>query len=99
MQGVIDETYWSRKLQVDYNEDHGITPVGIHKAIKDITDRVRAVAESRPTSSANAPIPRDEALRLIRHLEGELKDAAKKLEFERAALLRDQIGELRRTLE
>jgi excinuclease ABC subunit B len=99
MKRAIDETYRRRKLQIAYNEEHGITPVGIRKAIKDITDRVRAVAETRATYTPNAPIPRDEAARLIKDLEAQMKEAARQLEFERAALLRDQISELRRTFE
>ncbi len=99
MKRAIDETYRRRKIQIAYNESRGITPVGIHKAVKDITDRVRAVAESRPTYSVREAMPRDEANRLIKELEAQMKEAARQLEFEKAALLRDQIVELRRSLE
>ncbi len=88
--------------QQAYNEAHGITPVGIRKAIRDITERVRAVAEAhervRRSVSAAASCRQDELYRLIRDLEAQMKEAAKALEFEKAALLRDQIIELRRTL-
>jgi excinuclease ABC subunit B len=99
MKRAIDETYRRRKIQIAYNESRGITPVGIRKAVKDITDRVRAVAETRATYSVSDSIPRDEAQRLIKELESQMKDAARQLEFEKAAMLRDQIFELRRSLE
>ena len=99
MKRAISETYRRRKIQIAYNESRGITPVGIRKAIKDITDRVRAVAESRPTYSVKSTMPRDETLRLIKDLESQMKEAAHQLEFEKAALLRDQIVELRQSME
>ena len=99
MKRAISETYRRRKIQLEYNEQHGITPVGIHKAIKDISDRVRAVAEKKATYAVGQAIPRDEALRLIKELETEMKNAARQLEFEHAALLRDQIADLRRSVE
>jgi excinuclease ABC subunit B len=98
MEAAIGETQRRRTIQVDYNQQHGITPQGIKKAIKDITERVRAVAEPRATYEA-APISRDEVARLIKELEGQMKKAAQNLEFERAALLRDRIIELRRDFE
>jgi excinuclease ABC subunit B len=98
MKRAIDETNRRRNLQIAHNERHGITPVGIRKTIKDINDRVRAVAETRATYVAEAPLPPEEAHRLIKDLESQMKDAARKLEFERAAHLRDQISELRRSL-
>jgi excinuclease ABC subunit B len=98
MKRAIDETYRRRNLQLAHNQQHGITPVGIRKLIKDINDRVRAVAETKATYAVATPLPPDQAHRLIKDLEAEMKDAARKLEFERAALLRDQISELRRSL-
>jgi excinuclease ABC subunit B len=81
-----------------YNQSHGITPQGIKKAIKDITARVRVVAETRAPYVV-APMPKDEMLRLIKDLESQMKMAARNLEFEKAALLRDRIIELRRDME
>ena len=102
MKAAIDETYRRRALQIEHNEQHGIVPRGIVKEIKDITDRVRAVAEEEAGYAACgkpgiiAEIPRDELLRMVKELEGQMKAAARDLEFEKAALLRDQIIELRR---
>ncbi|MBM3524344.1 MAG: excinuclease ABC subunit B, partial [Alphaproteobacteria bacterium] len=96
MRRAIDETYRRRRIQLAHNEQHGITPVSIKKAIKDINERMRAVAESREEYNPGASIPKDEMVRLIKDLESQMKTAAKNMEFEHAALLRDQIVELRR---
>ena len=98
MQAAIDEVLRRRNIQIACNQAHGITPQGIKKAIKDITDRVRVVAETRAPYTV-APLPRDEMLRLIKDLESQMKTAARNLEFERAALLRDRVIELRRDME
>jgi excinuclease ABC subunit B len=101
MRRAIDETYRRRAKQQTYNEAHGITPTGIRKAIRDITERVRAVAAAHEEAAAvtsAADLPKDELYRLIKDLEAQMKEAARALEFERAALLRDQVIELRRTL-
>jgi excinuclease ABC subunit B len=98
MTRAIDETYRRRNYQQEYNEQHRITPVGIKKAIKDISSRVRAVAESTVEYQVGAELPKDELTRLIKDLEVQMKAASKELEFERAALLRDQIVELRKLL-
>ncbi|MBI2913564.1 MAG: UvrB/UvrC motif-containing protein, partial [Chloroflexi bacterium] len=97
MRRAIDETERRRRVQEEYNREHGIEPEGIHKAIRDITDRVRQVAEERP-EYVTGQIPRDELARLIKELEKQMKDAAKSLEFEKAALLRDRVVEMRREL-
>jgi excinuclease ABC subunit B len=98
MQRAIDETDRRRRIQRAYNEEHGINPVSISKAIRDIGGQLRAVAERKADYKlAGEDIPRDEMLRLIKDLERQMKEASKNLEFERAALLRDQIVELRRT--
>ena len=98
MKAAIDEVYRRRNIQIAYNQAHDITPQGIKKAIKDITDRVRVVAETRAPYTVT-PLPRDEMLRLIKDLESQMKMAARNLEFEKAALLRDRIIELRRDME
>ena len=98
MQAALDEVYRRRKIQTAYNEAHGITPQGIKKAIKDISDRIVAVAEARAPYQVSK-LPKDEQLRLIKDLESQMKQAAKNLEFEKAALLRDRIIEIRRNME
>ncbi len=99
MQRAIDETNRRRKIQIEYNERNQIVPVGVKKEVRALSDRLK-VAESRAIYDAGAPslqtIPKEEALKLIKDLEGQMRKAAKELEFERAAELRDQIIELRR---
>jgi excinuclease ABC subunit B len=95
MQAAIDETRRRRQIQETYNRDHGITPQGIRKAIKDITERVRAVAETRAPYLA-VPIAKEDIARLIKELESQMKTASRNLDFEKAALLRDRIIELRK---
>jgi excinuclease ABC subunit B len=97
MRTALEETERRRAKQLAYNEEHGITPQGIQKTIRDITDTLR-VAEEQATYTTAADLPKDELVRLIRELEGQMKNAARDLEFERAALLRDQVVELRREL-
>ena len=95
MQRAMDEIGRRRQIQEAYNKEHGITPQGIRKAIRDIAERVQAVAETRTPYTAE-PMSRTEMNRLIRKLETEMKAAAKNLEFERAAIIRDRIIELRK---
>jgi excinuclease ABC subunit B len=98
MKNAIEEIFRRRKIQEDFNKEHGITPQGIRKAIRDITERVKIVAEGRAKYEA-APVPLDEIARLIKELESQMKKAAKNLEFEKAALLRDRIVDLRKDEE
>ncbi len=97
MRRAIDETERRRGIQAEFNREHGIEPEGIRKAIRDITDRVKQVAEEGPAYVTGA-IPKDEIARLIKDMEKQMKEAAKNLEFEKAALLRDRIVDLRREL-
>ena len=98
MQKAIGETYRRRDIQEAHNVEHGITPQGISKAIRDITERVKAVAESRPSYRTRRDMPKDDLLRVIKDLESQMKLAARALEFEKAALLRDEMVELRKVL-
>ena len=98
MRRAIDETERRRRLQEDYNREHGITPQGIRKTVHDITERVRAIAETRTPYVVQGDLPKDDLLRLIKDLESQMKSAARNLEFEKAALLRDQIVDLRKVI-
>jgi excinuclease ABC subunit B len=98
MKKAIGETYRRRDIQEAYNKEHDITPEGIHKAVKDITDRVKAVAERRPVYDVHRDMPKDDLLRVIKHLESQMKLASRALEFEKAALLRDEVVELRKVM-
>jgi len=98
MHDAVEETRRRRGIQETYNKEHGITPQGIKKAIKDITERVQAVAETR-TPYVATPVSKEEMVRLIKELESQMKKAAKNLEFEKAAMIRDRIVELRKDEE
>ncbi|HEY72359.1 MAG: excinuclease ABC subunit B [Anaerolineaceae bacterium 4572_32.2] len=99
MERAIEETERRRKVQAAYNKKHGIEPASIVKAVRDLTDRVRAeTAAPAEEGLALVQLPTDELARLIRELEKQMKAAAQDLEFEKAALLRDQIFELRTAL-
>lgn len=98
MQRAIGETNRRRETQMRYNQEHGIVPASIVKAVRDLTDSVRA-AEGKEKAPAGSKMPKDEVARLIRELEKQMKQAAQELEFEKAALLRDQIIELRQEME
>ncbi len=108
MRVAIDETARRREIQMRHNLENNIEPRGIVKSIRDLTDRVRVMAEASASYSANgngqadeeimldpASLPKDERARLIKQIESEMKTAAKSLEFEKAAALRDQLLELR----
>ena len=99
MRRAIDETDRRREVQAAYNETHAIAAASIVKAVRDLTDRVRTEADI--TAEAGVPLaqlPPREMRRIVRELEKQMKAAADDLEFEKAALLRDQILELRAAL-
>jgi len=97
MSRATAETQRRRQIQETYNKEHGITPQGIRKAIKDITERVRVVAEDQAPYFVT-PTAKGEIARLIKELELQMKTTARNLEFEKAALLRDRIIELKKGL-
>ncbi len=99
MHHAMEEVLRRRRIQEEYNQEHNITPQGIRKAIRDITERVKVVAEARTPYTVDTTIPREEVVRLVKQLEAEMRKAAKNLEFERAALLRDRITDLRKGLD
>jgi excinuclease ABC subunit B len=99
MRRALDETSRRRAKQEAYNQAHGIEPVSIFKAVRDLTDEVtsRATAESKAEYHADSPadLPEADFQRVVDELEREMRRAALDLEFEKAAALRDQIFELR----
>jgi excinuclease ABC subunit B len=97
MRACLDETDRRRKLQRRYNEEHGITPESIRKAVSDV---LTSIYEA---DYVTVPIDQEKAARLaggedaeaaIHRLRGEMKAAAERLEFEKAARLRDEIRDL-----
>ncbi len=99
MKRAIDETERRREIQQVYNRENGITPQSIQKAVHDITERVKAIAETRESYTVDSSdMPKDDILRLIKDLESQMRTAARSLEFEKAALLRDQITDLRKVV-
>jgi len=97
MRKAIDETYRRRERQIAYNEAHDIVPVGIIKGIRDLA--TKQVAEEKVGYNVGADLPREDLARFIKDLENQMRTAAKNLDFERAADLRDQVVELKRTLD
>ncbi|HET58559.1 MAG TPA: excinuclease ABC subunit UvrB [Deltaproteobacteria bacterium] len=97
IQRCLDETKRRRSIQERYNEAHGITPETITKAISDILTSVyEADYVTVPVAEAvEAPLSEEEIIQSIEELSREMKEASKKLEFERAAKFRDRIRELK----
>jgi excinuclease ABC subunit B len=102
MRRAIDETNRRRAIQREYNEERGITPKNVQRDIRTLADRLRVEEDSASVAEgvgvALAALPKDEIARMIKDLESQMKRAAKELEFEKAANLRDQIVELRRAV-
>ena len=99
MRNAIDETYRRRGIQGAHNERHGIEPQSIHKAVRDITEGLRSVAETKASYQvAREEMSRDDMYRVIKDLEFQMKEAARSLEFEKAAHLRDEMLELKKII-
>ncbi len=102
MREAIEETERRRRIQEAYNKEHGIQPASIVKEIRDLTERVQqfAAAKEAPQAAALAPaeMPTDALRKLVETVEAEMRAAAKALEFEKAAMLRDQMMELKQIL-
>lgn len=98
MKKAIDETTRRRTIQAEYNEKHGITPITIQKKIRDV---IRATTAAEDTeeyvtkAAAGKKLNKEDRLKLVSLLEKEMKEAAKALDFERAAELRDTVLELK----
>ena len=118
MRKAISETNRRRKLQQEYNEEHGINPQTIRKAVTDILASLRSGDDKAPVPGGGkrsrlrddrrrrsgaatdlGEMPQEELGRLIQTLEEEMHEAAKELQFEYAARLRDEINDLRRELK
>ena len=96
---AISETNRRREIQDAHNRQHGIAPQGIQKAVRDITERVKGVAEERaPYAAERKLMSEDELFRVVKDLESQMKRAAKNFEFEKAAMFRDEVYEIRRLL-
>lgn len=96
MQRAIDETARRRSIQEAYNEEHGIVPKTIIKEIRDLIAITKVVEETGEyTTTSYEELSREEKATLLLKLEKEMKDAAKALDFETAATLRDTILELK----
>jgi excinuclease ABC subunit B len=103
MQKALDTTTERRDKQLAYNLEHGIEPKTIIKEIRDIArtiaeHREMALAEEQSVYTTTADLPKDELNRMIKELEKQMKAAAQALEFEKAAMLRDQVVELRQMM-
>jgi excinuclease ABC subunit B len=101
MQTAIRETYRRRGIQKEFNEQNGITPASITKAVTEIIES-KKVAESRARYSVRADVTEnasmDQILLVLADMEREMKRAAKSLDFETAAEIRDEIASLKKQL-
>ncbi len=104
MRAAIEETNRRRTIQEDYNRERGIEPKTIIKGIRDLNDQLRSVAESTTVYASErdaqvterlAELDRGKVEALVARMEAEMRTAARELEFERAAALRDEIQQIR----
>ncbi len=100
MAAALKTTDERRAKQLAYNKEHGIEPRSIMKAVRDITDDIvkqeeLVIAEGKAGYTSSKDLPKAELNKLIKELEKQMKAAAQGLEFEKAAVLRDQIMEFR----
>ncbi|MCL4802693.1 MAG: excinuclease ABC subunit UvrB [Anaerolineae bacterium] len=108
MAAAIATTNSRRQIQSAYNEEHGIEPRSIVKSVHVLTDELTAqremergelaLAESKAGYVTAADLPKAELAKIISELEKQMKQAAQQLEFERAAVLRDQVMEMRQIM-
>jgi len=100
MKRAIDETNRRRAKQVKYNTENGIVPISITKAIHDLTEELsaKAVGEEKGQYKTKGDIPRNELKQIVHEMEKQMKEAAKNLEFEKAAALRDELFQLKSLL-
>jgi excinuclease ABC subunit B len=98
MQRAIDETERRRNTQIAYNEEHGITPETIRKAVYALEIEEKDAQVDAVELMAGAGLPREDLLALVRDLEKEMKRLSKELQFEEAARVRDRIIAVRKRL-
>ena len=99
MQKSIDETNRRRTIQDAFNKEHGIEPQSIQKEVHDITEGIKGISESRTRYEVvRKEMSRSDMFKVVKDLEVQMKEAAKNLQFEKAAQFRDEIYELRRLL-
>lgn len=101
MKAAIDETNRRRKIQNEYNEAHGITPESVKKSVRSVIEATKAADKEMEFYKGKSPLEltKKELQDYVKKLEKEMKQAAKDLQFERAAQLRDQIFEYKVRLE
>jgi excinuclease ABC subunit B len=101
MKKAISETNRRRRIQVDYNEKHGIEPQTIRKAIHDVIEATTVAEESAKYGVKDdiEHLRKEDIVRLISALEEEMKDCARAMQYERAAELRDKIVQLRQKVK
>ena len=98
MTRAIEETERRRIIQTSHNKENHIVPKSIVKEVHDITQRIRKTSSKSPYNSSFANISKKDLLVFIKDLEKEMKNSARDLEFEKAAVLRDQITDCRKIL-
>ena len=94
MDRAIKETERRRKIQMDYNKEHGIIPKTIKKDVRDVIGSIMVTEESETYEVDSTGLSENDKAKLIKEYTDEMKDAAKNLQFERAAELRDMIKKL-----
>lgn len=100
MKKAIQETERRRSIQEAYNKEHGITPMTIKKAVRDLITVSKAVAETEVKLKKDPEsMSRKELMKLIAQVEKQMRAAAADLNFEQAAELRDKMLELKRNLQ
>jgi len=96
MRRAINETNRRRQIQSEYNKKHGITPKTVYKAVREVIEATKTGEEiEKYNAKPKEKISKEEIKTIIEALEQEMKECAKKLDFEKAAELRDRIKELK----